>query len=237
MTQPVSKVEVFRIDLTDPSLSTERSYALLGVAELQRAAKFRFSHDRKRYLARHVALRLILGKYLGCAPQEIVFSEGEFGKPVLAPGMLAPNLQFNLSCSSDLALIALTQSLPVGIDIERIEDLQGLLPLVFSQFTPAEAEAISALEPGARLAAFFNCWVRKEAVLKAAGQGLTYGLQGFAVSVEAQPTGTAITVILPGGAAWKLFDLPLAPNYAACVAAPYGDWTPIWRDFATCQIT
>jgi 4'-phosphopantetheinyl transferase len=230
----ISNVEVFRVDLTDPCLAPDHSRVLVAAAELQRADRLRRPLDRTRYLASHAALRLILSQSLGCAPQEIALDKGEFGKPTLPRSTHARYLEFNLSRSGDLALIALAECRPVGVDIERIEELRDL-PLTYSHLAPPEAAAIAILEPAARLTAFFNCWVRKEAVLKAAGLGLSRGLNRIAVPVEAQDAGTTMTVLLPDGNLCQFFDLPVAFGYTACVAAPGVGWTPRLRDFVARQ--
>ncbi len=223
-----SPVDVFRINLADPDL---RDVSIVSVAETQRANKFKRARDSERYLASHVALRLILGRRLGCAPQEILLKEGVFGKPVVAT---APDVEFSLSRSGEIALIAISELTPVGVDIEMVGRSPGSLPLPLSQLAPFERIALSALEPHQQLAAFFRCWVRKEAVLKAAGIGLRKGLQHFVVPISSNSApDAAMTVSLPGGEQWRLFDIPLRTGYAAAVAMKSSVYrAPSLQDFS-----
>jgi 4'-phosphopantetheinyl transferase len=154
--------------------------ALLSQEELERAARFRFDRDRDRYIAAHGILRFILDSYL---PEPSRLTYGTNGKPALACG----GLHFNLSHAEDKALIAVSTAAELGVDLERVRlepDAAGIAELCFS---PAERKALSLVPQSLQAEAFFKCWTRKEAFVKALGDGLSYPLTGFSVSLDESP--------------------------------------------------
>ena len=163
---------VWRLDLRDMGAGAT---SLLDSTETERAQRFVYAHDWRRYVAAHAWLRHILGAYLSVPPQQLRFAAGAYGKPVLlqAPrGAGQSALCFNMSHSKDLALIAVTSGIEVGVDIEVIrEDLPGP-DLAAGVLTVAERAELDALLPTQHAEAFVGCWVRKEASLKALGLGL-----------------------------------------------------------------
>ena len=189
---------------------------LLSTDEHRRAARFHFENDRRRFTAGRGALRFILARYLCCAGNEITFVYGVRGKPALAD---AP-LHFNLAHSEGLAVIGVTRSGPLGIDVERLRPVDDFMCIASSYFSPTERKAIAALPPEHQLLAFFTCWTRKEAYLKATGEGITTPLDSFDVTVapcappkllrrEGAPNETA---------RWSFQDLPLGADYLGAVA-------------------
>jgi 4'-phosphopantetheinyl transferase len=144
---------------------------ILSADERERARRYVFAGDRRRYITCRAALRQILGAYAGLPPESIAFRYGPHGKPELAVGR-SP-LDFNVSHEQDLALIAVSRSGPLGIDIASVRplktDMRGLAAIIFTQ---AEQLDLAGLDPSAALTAFFRGWTRKEAILKANGVGL-----------------------------------------------------------------
>lgn len=151
--------------------------AVLSVDERERAARFRFAIHRERFIAARGALRYALGAVLEMAPAAIEFEYGEHGKPELN------GVQFNLSHSDRWALVAITRAAAVGIDVERVNPERGNPAIARRFFAEREIAELELLTGEAYTRGFFNCWTRKEAVLKAAGTGIAGGLSSFAVPV------------------------------------------------------
>lgn len=176
-----SEVEIYRIDLArldaDPSC--------LSDDERARAARFHFAPDRARFVACRIALRHILAKALGVLPAKILFTRGVHGKPAIACVQNQGDWQFNLSHSGDIALIAVAQGQPIGIDIEVLRPIPRQMMEILPSLSPAEQRALQQLAEPARATAFLRCWTRKEALIKAIGAGLTLDLASFSVSIGA----------------------------------------------------
>jgi 4'-phosphopantetheinyl transferase len=203
--------------------------------EKQRALRFRFDRDRKRFIVARGVLREILGTYLDTHPQKVDFSYGPQGKPcVQVPkGEAVP--RFNLSHSFGCAIYALAFE-EVGVDLEFVRPVPEMQALVDQYFSIAERDAFCSLPPALKLRAFFSCWTRKEAYVKACGSGLHMPLDQFDVSVD--PTSPA-RLLRAGGVSgdclpWILrsFD-PSAGAVAALVCRResepclYGSWPPM----------
>jgi 4'-phosphopantetheinyl transferase len=188
-------VDVWRVELdrVEP--------AMLSADERARAARFARDLDRDRFVAARTALRRVLGAYLDCAAERVAFRYGARGKPSLDldPAPLA----FNLSHSHGLALIAIARAPAVGVDVEHHRAIDADA-LAASGFSPAERRALAAFAPRDRLAAFFRGWTRKEATIKAHGDGLYLPLDRFTVSlddtddVSIDPPGVAIRSLATG---------------------------------------
>jgi len=157
--------------------------ALLSDAERERAARFAFQHDCRRYIVARARLRELLGARLAVQPQAVEFSYGPHGKPALAPRFADSALCFNVSHCEDVAVHALAVGREVGVDVEVVRALPDADAIAARFFSPRESEAYRALDPHHRPAGFFNCWTRKEAFVKALGDGLAYPLNRFDVSL------------------------------------------------------
>lgn len=140
----------------------------LSSAEHQRAARFAFERDRVRYMRARAGLREILSLYLHCQPADIGFAYCAHGKPIVAGG----RLHFNLSHSQELGLLAVARQ-PVGVDVEWLVPTGDLDAVARQVFTDGEIAEIMSLSEEERVRAFFACWTRKEACLKARGTGLS----------------------------------------------------------------
>lgn len=154
---------------------------LLSVDEKARAGRFVFDKHRERFVWARGALRQLLSRYLGMAPESLCFSYSEYGKPMLLSGDGSPGLAFNLSHSSEIAVYALTSGAEVGVDVERIRENIKAIEIARHFFSLPEQEALAALPEVKRVAGFFNCWACKEAFVKAVGQGLSHPLDSFVV--------------------------------------------------------
>ena len=184
---------------------------LLSPRESERAAKLRFDHYRARYVRAQAGLRMILSGYLGVAPEAIGFRYGEAGKPCLEE--TSSGLEFNLTNSGDLALVALSLEIPVGVDCEQVRDRGDMVAIAGRMFTPEQAARIAAATPEDRLRQFHIVWTALEAEVKADGRGLVG---------RHQP---AVQNVL------RIEHCVPEPGFIAAVARerlpPVGDWTTL----------
>jgi 4'-phosphopantetheinyl transferase len=236
---PPDQAHVWRVHLDQPDSQLARLRATLAPDEVARAERFAFPKDRRRYIVGRGALRVILAAYLDTTPADIPIRATPQGKPYLASP--SPDLRFNLSHSGQLALIAAARGREVGVDIEQVDaegDLEKLLALARRFFSPSEFTALESLPAGAQIGAFYACWTRKEAYLKARGGGLSLPLDGFDVSLRpGEPAALLATRDDPALAAhWSLHALDPGPGYAAALAVEepgcvikYWDWPGIDR--------
>ncbi len=190
----------------------------LSREERDRARRFLRGADRDRFLRSRQVLRHLLGGYLARPPAEIEIYAGPLGKPSLANGGPG-DLRFNLSHSGDMALYAFRLGAEVGIDLERAGRVR-LGDLASAGFlSPGEKRDLAQLEGRSRQAALLRCWTRKEAVIKAIGEGMAAPLMEIEVSVTPE---APILRRWPGGGVaaceWALLDLDAGPGYAACLA-------------------
>lgn len=208
-------VLVVAVDLT-----RQADEAVLDDEERARAARFHEDRHRRRFIAAHAALRRVLGACTGRSAERLRFDQGPQGKPGLID---AGPWCFNLSHSDDLALIAVTRGREVGVDLERHRPGVAIHDLARRFFAPAEAAALAVLPVAQREAAFFTCWSRKEAVVKALGTGLHTPLDRFQVEVD--PQRPARVLHQPAEwPAWTLAHLDLPVGWSGAVAAAGGGW-------------
>jgi 4'-phosphopantetheinyl transferase len=193
---------------------------LLSADERERADRFHFAEHRRRYIVARSHLRLLLGRYVSCAPQALEFSYGAHGKPsLLTP---SSDICFNLSHSHELALYAIGSGRALGVDIERVRDNLAAMDLAERFFAADEVEALKKLPTEYRRRSFFDCWTRKEAYLKARGDGISIELDTFSVSLE--PGKRAELRRGPQIERWQLAALELATGYAAAVCVEGAGW-------------
>jgi 4'-phosphopantetheinyl transferase len=195
----------------------ERYGALLNASERQRLARFHFADHRRRYQIGHGALRAILGGYLGEDPTAIEFMHGPRGKPYVsgAYGGRAPF--FNLSHSGKLALIGVCAT-ELGLDVEKVRHLESLTEIARKHFSPSEFAALDRLRGDERELAFYRCWTRKEAYIKALGEGLSMPLDVFDVSLCEEPKFLACRDGKEDPAHWSLVDVSPGPDFVGAVA-------------------
>ncbi len=215
-----SVVHVWRINL---STSIELEWSVLSPEEQARAQRFRFEPDRNRYVFSHGALRLLLGRYLNLKPTEIVFHRGDHGKPTLDHDS---DLRFNLSTSHEMALLAVTIQRELGIDIEYRNESHADRQVARQFFSPREIDALNAVPPEKFIEAFFNCWTRKEAYIKAVGLGLNMPLDQFSVSLQPGEPAQLLEVIGQPQEMerWSMTRLEPGGNYAAALVVEGYGW-------------
>ncbi len=193
----------------------------LSTDEQERAARFHFEADQVRFIVSHAALRQVLGAYVDRHPGELRFAYGPKDKPRLVDECGGREVRFNLSHSGDVALVAVTGAREVGVDVERIRALADRDRLARRFFSPQEVAVLERLPSESRSEAFFTCWTRKEAYLKALGGGISIGLDQFDVSpVPGEPAALLSHRSDPRETTrWTLHDIRPGPGYAGALAA------------------
>jgi 4'-phosphopantetheinyl transferase len=214
-------LHVWQISLDRSEEHVAQYWAILAADERARADRFHFERDRRRYIVARSALRSIIGHYLDVSPERLAFDYGPQGKPRLSLSTAQLPLQFNLTHSHELALCAITRAYEVGIDLEytkrQVTDIDQLAERFFSVNENAVYRALPASE---RRMAFFRCWTRKEAFIKAVGDGLSHPLDRFDVTIAADQLPSIISIEgeLVTTAAWSLFHLEPSADYVGAVA-------------------
>jgi 4'-phosphopantetheinyl transferase len=207
---------VWQLALDQPDDVVAALAGVLSPDEHARAARFVFPRDRRRFVVTRACLRVLLAPHAGRVPAALAFAYGAHGKPALP----CSDLGFNVSHAGERALIALTRGAALGVDVEALRPLPDLLDLTARYFSRAEARTIAAMPAPRRELAFFLCWTRKEAFVKARGDGLSLPLDRY--SVTCTPDEPACLVEVDGStseaARWSVIDLRPAPGYVGALA-------------------
>jgi 4'-phosphopantetheinyl transferase len=193
---------------------------ILNPEEMARADRFYMEVHRNRFIAARALLRDLLAGYLSQPPDAIRFAYNEWGKPALAAGLAASDLRFNLSHSEDLAMYAFALECEVGVDIEQIRADVASESIAENFFSASEVQALRALPLAHQAQAFFNCWTRKEAYIKARGRGLSIDLNSFDVSLKPGEEANILRGDESGG--WSLRAFEPAPGWVAALAMQGG---------------
>ena len=199
-----------RLDPTPDAVGAMQAW--LCDAERQRAGRFRFARDRRRFIVARARLRQLLAARLGVRPESIELAYGKNGKPALAPGFADTDWRFNVSHCDDVAVYAFSPGREVGIDIEAIRAVREAADIAARFFSRRENEAYRALAPRDKPLGFLRCWTRKEAFVKALGSGLSVRLDQLDVS---QST-------LGEDSGWRLDSFSALPGFIAAVATHRG---------------
>src|SRR5579864_4563920 len=200
----------------------------LSREERERADRFVFAADREEYVVAHGVVRSILGRYTGIEPDVLQFSVGSAGKPRLTDvGSGDCGVSFNLSHSGGRALLAVSDGREVGVDIERLREGIDVLAISSRYFFGPERDTIEGAPPARRREQFLRYWVAKEAVLKAAGIGISLALDRFQVDFQPDAMMAGITTHAPNRLAgdWTIRILAVEPGWAAAVSAASRSWT------------
>ncbi len=220
LTLPNGEIHVWSIALDQPQKIVQQLSQNLSAGEFLRAGRFCFDHLTRRFIVGRAALRLLLAQYTGIAPSSLQFHYNAYGKPVLAEISDRASVHFNLSHSEELALFACTRGCEIGVDIDCLRPLAEAEGIAARFFSAEESRVFRALAPHQKQQAFFNCWTRKEAFLKAKGEGLSFPLVAFDVAfVPGEPAKLLHVQGNPQeAAAWSLQELHPAAGYAAACA-------------------
>jgi 4'-phosphopantetheinyl transferase len=222
---PEHEVHVYVAGLDRAAGERARLAALLNPDEQARAARFYFDRDRQHYQVARGVLRTMLGRYLGIPPTAVTFTYGAHGKPELG-GAQAGAIEFNISHAQGVALFGFARERVLGVDVERIRPLEDTVDIVDRFFSPNEVAVFHQVPPAQQPEAFFNCWTRKEAFIKAIGEGLSCPLHSFDVTLQPGEPAELLAVRGSGFSAdhWELRDLRPAAGFAGAVIAAGKGW-------------
>jgi 4'-phosphopantetheinyl transferase len=231
-----NEVHVWRAQLELPSSQVQRLRASLTDDELDRANRFSSEGDRQRFIEARGILRSILSRYISFDPGYLRFYYNQYGKPFLAPEFSSYLLNFNLSHSGSMALYTITRNMEIGIDIERVRSDFEYEEIAKRFFSVNEVSVLRAIATEKKLEAFYNCWTRKEAYIKAHGKGLSQPLDTFDVSFAPwEPPMLLIAKDEPQERSlWTLLDLKPGPGYRGALAVKgigcrfrYWEWSQL----------
>jgi 4'-phosphopantetheinyl transferase len=214
-------IDVWVVPLDKPDLNSHSS-RILSAEELERAGRFLRDGDRARFIAAHHALRKILAEYVGILPDQLRFEINEFGKPHLRN---IPHFDFNMSHSGLLGVIAVRVAKRVGVDLEEIRAETARDDIAGRFFSKGEAERLRGISDPERVRAFYQCWTRKEAYLKALGRGISdEDLAAAEVSFGQGETPAIVRRVAQGdnALAWCVKDLRLPSGYIGALVAEGG---------------
>jgi 4'-phosphopantetheinyl transferase len=198
---PEFEVVVARLDA--PADEVRALLASLSADEKERAGRFRFERDRRRFIVARGRLRQQLGERLGVAPEAVELAYGRNGKPCLKRN----GCHFSVSHSDEVALLAFSKASEIGVDVEAIRPIREADTIAEQFFSPREKQAYSELPLGERLLGFLHCWTRKEALVKGLGEGLSLPLEQFDIAHA------------PG---WRLHSFFPLPGFIGAVACQHG---------------
>ncbi|MCL5261267.1 MAG: 4'-phosphopantetheinyl transferase superfamily protein [Gammaproteobacteria bacterium] len=209
-----NQIHIWKIKFSELLPQISCYWQNLTFSEKERANKFKVEHARNAFVISHGVLRKLLVGYLGGNPTDFSFQQNEYGKPSIENNLL--NLRFNLSHSRDLALFAFALNYEVGVDVECAREKIEVDEIAAKFFAKAEVHDLFLLPPNERQIAFYNCWTRKEAFIKAIGKGIFFPLEKFSVAVDTKKQGRAKLTIMDESYAskpWVLYALDPAPEY------------------------
>ncbi len=223
---PEDEVQIWRVDLEVVGADESRWQQVLSSDELARASRFHFSRDRQRFVAARAWLRTILAGYLRTDANSLTFSYSPKEKPALAPAFEGSDVAFNVSHSGGIALLAFTRRREIGIDVEQVRRNSDLENIARRFFSTHEQSQLAALPLEEKIEGFFQCWTRKEAYIKATGDGLSLPLSQFDVSLAAGGKDALLATRPDSSEAgrWLLQEVPAGPGYIAAVCVRGRDW-------------
>jgi 4'-phosphopantetheinyl transferase len=223
---PEDEVQLWRIDLEALGADESRWQRVLSADEAARAARFHFARDRRRFVATRALLRTILASYLETDASSLRFSYSEKEKPSLGAEHADSDVRFNVTHSGGIALLAFTRRREIGVDVEQVRRDFDPGAIARRYFSTHEQNQLADLPAEEKVDAFFRCWTRKEAYIKATGDGLSLPLSQFDVSLLPGET-NALLATRPDGseaASWLLREAPAGPGYVAALCVRGRDW-------------
>ena len=209
------QVHVWRICLEQGRDLLDRFRRTLAPEEIERAGRFRFERLQRHFIASRGFLRYVLARYLDVSAGELRFSYSDYGKPSLTGDS---SLQFNLSHSHEVALVAVTWDSAVGVDVEHIRADFASEEIATRFFSRLEVETFSSLSKEEQVTAFFRCWARKEAYIKAIGKGLSQPLDGFDVTLAPSERAMLLRAGEEDTLTWSMSDIDVGSDYASALA-------------------
>ena len=219
------EIHVWRADLNEQSAYVRSILPFLTSTDLRRVESFHFQKNREHFILGRGILRLLLENYLDIEPDQLRICYGQFGKPALAESSNTRRLHFNVSHSHELALFAFARDVQLGVDVEYVRPDFAFKDVARQFFSPAEFEKLLRLQPDQMIEAFFNCWTRKEAYIKAVGKGLSIPLDQFEVSfAPSEPAALLSVKDSTTDVPWSLQELSPGPGYVAAIVTEKGEW-------------
>jgi 4'-phosphopantetheinyl transferase len=233
LTLPENEVILWRVDLDALGVDEPRWQRILSPDESARASRFRSPTDRQRFVAARAWLRIILASYLTTDPERLSFCYSKKEKPALGPAYVSSGITFNISHSAGVALLAFARGKEIGVDVEQLRHDFDLEAIARRFFSAHEQEQLSALPAENRFDAFFRCWTRKEAYMKATGEGLSLPLHQFDVSIAEKDLNALLSTRPDSSEAmlWSLREVPAGSSYVAALCVRGHDWK--LRDWAS----
>jgi 4'-phosphopantetheinyl transferase len=236
LTSDAVHVWLVALDAPQPVVTALRGN--LSPDELDRAGRFVFERHQNRFIVGRACLRILLGGYVGTSPRELEFHYGPCGKPELAGKVGQDGVHFNLAHSKGTALLGVTSNREIGIDVEHWRSMTDGKDIAERFFAPAEIEQLDSLQPEHWQAGFFACWTRKEAYIKARGEGLSIPLNEFAITVQSDNRVAILhSEIDPNDVdRWSVEELLAAPECSGAVVVEGLGWSlqllrlPDWPD-------
>jgi 4'-phosphopantetheinyl transferase len=215
-------IHVWAVPIRARDEIVEQFGRVLTQDELDRAHRFHFEHLQQSFVVTRGALRLLLGAYLDTPPTDIEINYASKGKPYLAPGM---RMRFNVSHSGDMALYAFAKDCELGIDVEQIRPLNDLLEVASQNFCKQEVADLLSLPQDQRELSFYLCWTRKEAYIKAIGDGLSAPLDDFRVTLLPNEPARLFHMLndVDKGREWTMLNLALGTDYAGAMVFGGGE--------------
>ena len=229
-----NEVHIWRLLLHEHSSHIESIKRNLSTDELARAGKFHFEKDQNRFVMARGILRMILAGYLGMKPHELRFEYTSNGKPILAAKPGYDTLSFNLSHSGTFALYAVTHHGNIGVDIEYVRDDVVVGQIAQRFFSPGEISSLEKIHKNKLTEVFYQYWTRKEAFLKATGEGVSFPMEQCDVSLINGRVLSPITLLGDHreNSCWFGQDLFPGQCYAAAIAVEGRDWDLSFWDYS-----
>jgi len=217
---PTNVVHLWRLSLKTVASALESGYELLSAEEREKASRFRVERPRTEFIMTRSALRSLAGRYLGISPQMVCFRYSAHGKPHLDGDA---DLRFNVSHTDGLALMAFAQCRDIGVDVEKLHRTTDLRKLAERFFSLREREELGKLDGEQLQTAFLRCWTRKEAYIKARGEGLSLPLHQFDVSIAPDERDALLATrpVAEEANRWTVCNVQVEGGYAAALA--YGE--------------
>lgn len=215
LTLATGDVHVWRLALDQSESVLAEFRSTLEAVELERASRFHFDKHRRHFVVGRGGLRYVLARYVDTRPEEFRFSYGAYGKPALAGEY---KLRFNMSHSHGVALFAVAAEREVGVDVEHIRADFATGDIAQRFFSRVEVAVFNALQQEEQVAAFFRCWTRKEAYIKAIGRGLSEPLDAFDVTLAPGEAAALLRAERGDASRWSMFDVDVGADYAGALA-------------------
>ena len=231
----LKEAHVWQFDLDTQSSGDGQWESLLSSDERERALRFHFPLHRRRFAASRGLLRIVLGAYLDTDPKTLCFRYSDKGKPALGGMHATSPLRFNLSHSENVVLLAVTLGREIGVDVEYMRPDLELESIAHRFFSAAECESFDTIPLAQKRVAFFNCWTRKEAFVKAKGDGLSLPLDQFDVSLAAGAPAEILATRPDAGEkeCWSMGPLDAGPDYAAALVVEGRNVQIIYKEISS----